>query len=195
MAATNLYHFRALWTGFVGSPGYSNIYMDAGIVTGSHAHNVQAFFESIKNMLPGVVTIQVENSGFIIDAATGVQTGTWNETAITPTTGTDHVPFNGVAGVTVNWRTADLSPKGRQIQGRTFIVPSSASSFDTSTGRLSDAFHTVLQGAADTLIASSPGAMQVWTRPTSAGASNGAAHEVTSARVAREGQFLTSRRQ
>jgi hypothetical protein len=190
-----LYEIKALWNGFTGSPGYSTFFFDSSIAGSASAHHVQAFFETQKNALPGVVTIQVQNSGFLVDAASGHQVGVWNESTITPTTGTDHNGFNGTAGYTVNWRTDALSPKGRQIQGRTFMVPASASCFDVTTGRLSDAFHTVIQGAADALISAVPGALCVYTRPTTKTSNDGVAHPVSLARVAREGQFLTSRRQ
>jgi len=151
----------AKWSNWPGAPGYSVFY--AGNLIPNLAP-YQSFFETIKALVPANLTIGVQQSGVLIDDATGRVTGTWSSTPTTPTVGTGVGNYPGAAGAVCHWLTASIV-QGRVLRGRTFIVPLISSAFD-SNGSIGASQLTTLLTAATTLAAASTADFRVWHRPT-----------------------------
>lgn len=152
-----VYRIRSLWTGFQGAPGYTNHFFqaespavaDATTVAG----RVQAFWAGIKLHLPSVVTITVESEVTVFDITTGEPASIL---AITPPAavvgGTTGI-YSGPSGAVVNWKTG-VFEGGRQIQGRTYVVPLIGQAYDSS-GTLDSTVKSDIQTAANGMIGDS----------------------------------------
>lgn len=189
---TAILRMRVAWGGAgVTGPGLSTFYFDqAG--SGFPA-DVRAFFEAIKANIPSNVTITVPNDGDIIEDTTGALTGAWSEPSGGGiTTGTFSGDYPQGVGTRVVWNTAGIY-RGRRVKGSTFIVPIGGALFGTS-GFLDPATQSIIQGAADTFVASGSQPL-VWSRPSDvAPATSGESNAVSSATVPAAVSWLRSRR-
>jgi len=183
---TELYRVRSAWTGFIGGPGVSTMYfLDVATAVAS----VHTFWTDILAKLPSDVHIQVENSGDIIDDATGDMTGAWSSDAVAVVNGTDSGEYAAPCGACVNWLTEDIAA-GRRLRGRTFVVPLAAGAFQAD-GSINNTFLALLQSSADALIAAQSTSFVVWHRGTGTDGSNGL---ITASKVNDRVAVLTSRR-
>jgi hypothetical protein len=190
----------SVWSGWAGSPGFTNFYFSPdSIQNATHVQAVQArvktFWGAVSTCLPSGVTITIEQDSQIIDSSTGVINDTISAaTAQTTTAGAGPAPFAAIAGACIIWRTATFIA-GRQLKGKTFVVPMANSAYDTDgtilAGRLAD-----LRAAAIGL--GLPGAFPVeerlvaWHRPV--GGTGGSATTVSSTSVNDRVAYLKSRR-
>lgn len=174
---------QVAWTGAPGMPGVSTMYFStADSLT---LADVRAFFSSIASVIPPNVRLVFPAGGKTIDSATGQPNGSWTGTKPTDVVGTGPVNYAAPVGATVNWRS-DLFVNGRQLRGKTFLVPLSTNSFD-SAGTLDNTVRTSIQSAAD-LLRTTPAIMQVYGRSTHITA------PVRSADVPDRAMVLTTRR-
>jgi hypothetical protein len=90
------------------------------------------------------------------------------------------------------WNTAGVTRR-RRVRGSTYIVPIKGS-FYGPDGTIDNTLITNALASAATLVAADSGSMRVWSRPSAAGASDGAAHQVLSASVPDTVTWLRSRR-
>lgn len=167
-----------MWTGFPGSPGYSNFHFtvdggfwDGGVI-GSEAQaaaddaaaDVRGAFIKVANLLPDTVTIQVDTEAEILNSDTGEILGVV-ETDSTPVTGaSSSTSWSGASGGVVNWRTNDYRG-GRRIRGRTFMVPLAGNAYEDN-GTLSTEGRDDLQSFGNALVNGSGSAdFGVWSRP------------------------------
>lgn len=195
------------WTGFIGAPGYTNLYFrnaTPGIIDQSVVDNavskVEALVTAIRPVLPNTVTIGTNASVEEINDATGELVAFWTGTVAAPVVGGQLAAYSAASGAVMNWSTNTVR-NGRRIRGRTFIVPLGGSSFDTN-GTLDSSELTILQNAATALRAASGAArLVIWARPVPeqpgppvVPAVAGASAEVTSSNVPDMGAILTSRR-
>jgi len=183
---TEIYRVRSGWTGFPGGPGVTTMYfLDVATAVAS----VHTFFNDVSNRIPSDVTIQVENTGEILEDTTGDMTGAWSSDAVAGVNGVMSGKYAAPVGACVDWNT-DTITAGRRLRGRTFLVPLGGDAFQTD-GSIGAADLVVLQAAADALIAAQSASFVVWHRGTGSGGSNGL---VTSAKVPDLAAVLRSRR-
>lgn len=191
---------RAVWNGWSGAPGYTSIYLlGSPSTTGldSAAAAFKSFFSSLSLLLPTAVNISYDTSVNRIDATTGIVTSV--DPIPTPPTSSSFsggTSWAAPAGCVVLWRTASVKVR-RLTVGRSFLVPLSSTTY-MQDGTLVDANRATINTAANTLVttlaALTPGHMIVWRRPSSKGASDGTAVDVTGASVTDKVQILRSRR-
>lgn len=179
---------RIHWNGFVGGPGLTTLYAQAGAVLNTP---LRAFFQAITPYLPTPTTIHIDAAGDEIDETTGALTGTWTDTTVADTTGSTSGVYAAPAGLIVEWNTNGLSAH-RRVRGKTFIVPSNQI---TTAGQPQASALAGIQTAANTLIAAAaaPNSLYVWHRP-SPGGSDGLHHVIVSATVPNKVVVLRSRR-
>lgn len=184
---------RTVWTGFTGGPGYTNLYFDGGDDPDDCMDAVEDFFQSAGVVVAGQITMNVEGSGFLVDEATGIASGTWASTGgDRPVTGGGSGAYMGPAGVCVTWRTASLI-NGRIVKGRTFLVPA-ASSICEADGSISNSLRTTVLTAAAALATNSTVTFGVWHRPSLSPAGPGSFEPVINASVSDQIAVLRSRR-
>ena len=153
---------------------------------------IRTFFSVALAYLPLGTVISPPSGGDTFESTTGILNGAWSMTpgaALTSSAGGQYA--KGV-GMRVKWNTTGIT-RGRRVRGTTFLVPLVAGLYD-SNGTIADTTITALQTAADTLIAADGGSMRVYSRPSGAGATDGALHAVTSAQVVDQVSWLRSRR-
>lgn len=180
---TALNQVRIGWQGTAGMPGVSTFY-SVGDPT-FLVNKLQTFFEALKVRIPAGITITYPNVGNVIDSSTGLATGVWSAgtTASTICSGTG--TWAAPVGCVVNWRTGFYAG-GRELRGKTFIVPLTSGQFETN-GTLADSGVTAIQTAANAVVGGG-NPLHVWSRKAGANA------PVTSATVPDRAIVLRSRR-
>lgn len=169
--AVSVLHF----TGLGGSPGVAAI---------------KAALALTNTCLPENHTIHVPNSGDIIDPSTGDLTGVWSDPEpVGNILGTGAPVAAAGVGACLTWRTAGIV-NAHRVRGRTFYVPLTTAAYEAD-GTINATQLGKLRTLADTLAGLE---LAVWSRPTSAGASDGSMHTVLSGSVSDRVAFLGSRR-
>lgn len=175
------------WNGQAGLPGVSVLY---GAPGESANADLRTFFNAIKAAFTTSLSWSFPNSGDTIDDATGTLTGGWaHASGGGAITGTATGNFAAGCGMYVQWDTGEIV-NGRRLRGRTFLTNLSSAMYQ-SNGSIDDGIVTLVQTAADNLVAT--GSILVWHRPTPGG-SNGTSALVTSALVPDQVTSLRSRR-
>jgi hypothetical protein len=179
----NLNVIRVQWTGLIGMPGVSTFFC-----TGDPSFllaKLKTFYTAIANYVPSGITWTFPGSGIVIDSSTGQAVSSWASTAPAPGTSGATGGFSAPGGAVINWRTG-FFVGGRELRGRTFIVPINGTNYD-STGRLVSGCVNALSNAANAV----PGGgnpLVVYGRATASNA------PVTSASVPSKVVVLRSRR-
>lgn len=171
---TNLYRTRVAWSGFPGAPGVSTFY---GLVSGALVTTLHAFYASLVTAIPAGVSMQVIESGDVIEDTTGMLTGAWSTTPVTNCVGSAAGVWAAPVGFQVAWLT-DTILDGSRLEGRTYFVPSGGGIFQTD-GTVDDAVRSSLDGHAATFVAAAAGDLVVWHRPRAARAADGSRPAVT----------------
>lgn len=185
---TSIEKYVVQWTGFPGAPGYSVFY---GPTLSAHEADIRNLFQSIKNQFPQSVFWNYPSSGFIINDATGVATGTWSTAGQATSQGSDVGSYAAASGASTTWLTAGINARGHRVKGRTFWVPMAGSAFDTD-GTLKSSTVTAWLAAHNAFLAAVAGHFSVWTRPV--GGSGGASNPVTGFSLPDRAAVLRSRR-
>ena len=184
-----MWRLRVPWTGpSIAGPGLSTFY--ALDTSPGFPAAVRALLASFASYVPAGVSIQVPNSGDVLDPATGALTGVWTDGS-TPAVINTSGPANYAAGVGCQWRwrTSGIVA-GRRVVGSTFIVPLSSAEYDSS-GTIDSVAVTALNAAAATYVTNAPYAV-IWSRPK--GARVGSSHLITSGFLPDRVSWLRSRR-
>lgn len=185
------------WTGFQGSPGYTNLYFinpeePTLAIRNTTAGRVKSFFEAVKLMLPSTVNIAFPSEMEELATDTGVLQQTLPIDPIANSVGTQVGKFSSPTGAVVNWKTS-LVVNGRLLRGRTFIVPLSVNAYDTD-GTLNTTDRNNLATSAAALCSHQDNlVLAIWHRP-SPGGSDGVSGQVASSSVKDKAAVLTSRR-
>lgn len=197
---TDVARVRVAWQNWPGAPGVSTFWADSVLAQGG-VDALRTMFNSIAALIPTGLTIQVPNSGDLIDIDTGLITGTWSVANLPAVvTGTGAGAYAGNAGAVIHWLTNDIvthtSPTtgkttSRRLRGRTFIVPLINTAYDTQGSILASAL-TTLSNAAAGLLTAVPGVYNVWHRPKPGTGTH--LSEITSSRVPDLAVSLRSRR-
>lgn len=185
----------AIWSGFSGAPGYTNLFFEAdsaGVANAARIGQVRGFFNTISSQIPDPVTISFEQEVALIDETSGELLGyeqpeepVESVEGFAPTSS----GFSSATGAVITWLTDTVVGNGR-VQGRTFIVPISGNSYQ-SDGTLNSAALTGLRSGA-ALLAGEAAGLVVWSRPRDGRA--GVAAPVNSYRVPDMTAVLRSRR-
>jgi len=179
----DLYQRKAVWSGMTGQPGVTTFYTTSKSDAGSTA--IATFFTAIKGLIPAAVTIDVLGTGITIDSTTGKAVNSWSTTVPPSIVCTGTGAYAAAAGAVITWTTGAYI-NGRQLLGRTFIVPLVASNFGNN-GLLLIGQQGLLFAAADTLRGMSDG-LTIWSRRRAAVATAGRP------KVPNTGAILRSRR-
>lgn len=201
----------AAWTGFVGSPGYSNFYFggpDASSfwtteVADQCADKVEAFFSGVAGLLPPAVRVAVRGEAEILEPAQGKLQTFISAGARGVVMGSAQASgYSAASGVVVTWRSNGVVAN-RRARGRTFLVPAANGAYDLD-GTLQQSTMTTLQTAANALIVPNGEVkLGVWARPHEQRvnkkgeiipARDGSWHEITSASIPDKTAVLRSRR-
>jgi len=179
---------RVALTGVAGLPGVATHYFQS---TATDMTALRTFWDAVKANFPNSCTIQVPNSGDVINEATGIITGAWSGPSQLPISGGGGVgTYLSTAGPMVTWQTPQVVD-GRRPKGKTFLVPAMSGSFDSS-GTIATAFQSTLQSAATALIVAYAGDFKIFHRPNSKGP--GVACTITAATINDKQYVLRSRR-
>lgn len=141
--------------------GVSTFYWDDADV--GFVASIDAFWAHIRNLIPTGITLTTASSGDLVDVASGVITGTWQDGIPSVVTGNGSGNFAGGVGARVRWDTTGIR-NGRRIRGSTFICPLVSSCFD-SDGTISAPTLSVLQTGVNNLATNAAGNLRVWSRP------------------------------
>lgn len=185
------------WTGFTGSPGYTNLYfinpeVPTLAIRNTTAGRVRTWFEAIKTTLPSTVNVAYPSEMEQLETETGTLMASLPIDALANTVGTLVGNFASPTGACVNWTTS-LIVNGRKLRGRTFLVPMGSAAFQTD-GTLKDSDRTAIVTASNTLCSFQDNlVLGVWHRPAP-GAADGVAAQVASASVKDKAAVLRSRR-
>lgn len=183
---------KAVWQGWSGGPGYSTFHGlgSTDAAAGPLADALDDFFDSMENLLPTGLSIQIQPTWRDLDETTGALINEFSFPSARPVhEGSGNAAFSAVNGMCVNWLTGQSA--GRKLRvGRTYLVPLTAFVWATD-GTPNDSVVTQLQNAASALVSSGAG-LAVWKRPRNG--AGGDASVVTGARVPDEGVILRSRR-
>lgn len=155
-----------VWNGFPGAPGYTK-FSFFGVVSDADRTAIGAaartFFSSLATVLVPASTYTVSPIVQVFDMVTG--TLLREDSMLTPpavVTGSGAaVPYSGGVGAVITWKT-NLIARNRHVRGRTFLVPLIAPG--QADGTLSSAMISLVQGAADALIANGSTTFGVWHR-------------------------------
>lgn len=192
---------RVNWTGFIGSPGYSNFYFEPvpegdpitqAIVDAAHT-KIQTWMIATKAFLPSIATISVDPEVAELDEQTGEIQGFWTIAAPTVQIGGVAGAYTAGAGLCISWGTQGVR-KGRRVRGRTFVVPLGGTVYDTD-GTIHSGSLATLRTAATALAGDSNGArMVVYARTPNAIIPDGGAYDIVTASIKDKVAFLSSRR-
>lgn len=177
------------WLNFIGAPGFTNLHWDGTGSTAVADADTKAFASSLQQRLPDGVIVQATGEVETIDEATGELVSVTSYAQGTAVTGSQGGPYSSAVGAVLSWSTAGIVA-GRRVRGRTFIVPMSASQFDSS-GTLSSGAQSALVASGQGLL-SSLGVFGIWSRPR--GGLAGSFHEATNVAVPDMTAVLRSRR-
>jgi len=192
-----LYRMKMTWTGFVGSPGYTNLYFlnpeePTLAIRDTTAGRVRTFFQGLTSYLSNQVNIAYPSEMEHVDTATGDLLDIQPLTGQANTVGTQTAGFSAAVGACVTWNTEQIV-NGRRLRGRTFLVPLASAAYQTD-GTLIDTTRTSINTAASALCNYNDNlVLSIWHRP-STGGSDGVAAEASSASVRDRTAVLRSRR-
>ena len=191
----------ARWSGFQGSPGYSNFFFasDQGDFHNNEAADacadkVDSFFGACAALFPNVFRISTLSDVDEIDSATGELLGTYSAGARGAVSGTAAANgFSGTSGAVVTWRTAGVR-NGRRVRGRTFLVPTANIAYDIDGTLQASTVNTLGTAAAAFITPFTNYQAGVWARPTSSTATDGVWHPMSTASIPDKAAVLRSRR-
>ena len=175
---------RVGWSGWAGGPGVSTfLFESAGAPP---LVDLRTMYAAWAPIIPTGITLQIENTGQTIASETGQAVGAWSAGAQTAIACTGAGGYAAPAGCYVSWRTG-VFLGGREIRGKTFIVPLVAGAYD-GTGTILDQNRQAVENAAKAFIATGGSTMRIYNR------SQFGFGGVTSATVPDKVVVLTSRR-
>lgn len=189
------------WTGFIGAPGYTNLYFSEFNETGytqAHADGValkaSTFANQLRDFLPSAVTVNMDPTVEIIQSDTGNLVGFFSTTPIAGGVGALTGTYSATSGACIAWGTNGVR-NSRRVRGRTFVVPLGNSAYE-SNGTLAAGTISALTSYANALKnnTTAPGDFGIWARPTGPDATDGEWFAVETVSVKDKAAVLRSRR-
>lgn len=188
------------WTGFVGAPGFTNLYfrnatpgtIDQAVVDAALVR-VDNWIGGFQSRLPSTVTCATDPVVEVIDDTNGELQGFLNVTPAAARVGSGTGNYSAASGAVCNWYT-DGVRNGRRIRGRSFLVPLAGSALGPD-GSLDNTNLTGLRTNTATFVNQTGAArFVVWGRPSAPGATDGVSAEVVTFTIPDKAAVLTSRR-
>lgn len=197
---TQLARIKVNWTGFVGAPGYTNLYFrDPGSATMSQSvvnaaiTATDTWLGAWVSSIPQVVNFVIDPNVEVIDENNGSLVALFTGTPSTTRAGSQTGNYSAASGAVVNWKTIGIR-NGRVMRGRTFMVPLAATA-QGPDGSLDATKLASLRTATATFISSfGTAALVVWGRPTTSGGTDGVSAAVTGFNIPDFSAVLRSRR-
>lgn len=156
----NIRLVTALWSNLPGMPGTSTFAFDDVAMS---LTALKDFYGLLAGILPTPGTIQVQNSGPVVDDTTGDLVSLWSETGVAQTNCSNASAYAAGVGAVVRWDTGQVVD-GRLLRGHTYVLPIYGGAYDTD-GTLSSSQRTLIQNTATTTVAAYTGKLKVWHRP------------------------------
>lgn len=163
---------KVVWADFPGAPGLSQFAVTLpDVATLSSAISaLSTAFSNLAGYLPSGLTLHFPGDVEIFEAETGTLMDAETVTGGMQVAGTATGSMVSAGGAAVTWLTNSIQ-NGRRVRGRTFIVPSTETMFDTdgslSAGALS-ALNGFGQDIVDYTASASTSRLAVWGRPRDA---------------------------
>lgn len=151
---------RVSLTGFKGGPGVSTFY---AVNAGALVPALHAMYDALRTKMPLPVTINVENSGDILEATTGELQGSWSVAPVTQLLGVSAAAYSAPSGACLTWLTTTVA-NGKRVKGRTFLVPMQGDAYDTD-GSLAATVVPYLNAVANDFVVAGAANFCVWHRP------------------------------
>lgn len=191
-----IFRVKARWTGFSGAPGLSVFHFNDSADTTTYTPDnavlaVRTFFFGMANLLPTVVTIDVDNNVEVIDPPSGQMTDIISAQDQPNVVGAAAATYSAPSGAVVHWTTSGVR-NGRRVRGKTFLVPLVTSVYQND-GTLATAHMATIAGQAQALIDNEATALVTYSRPVEGG-QLGQQYLVTGQRVPDMAAVLRSRR-
>jgi len=183
-AVTDIFRHRVRWTGIPGSTGISNFYF---LAPGQNPA-LRTLFNSWATFTPSSVKFKFDPIIAKLDASTGQLNGQDSGGTAIDLSGGASSAYSAAAGAMVNWDTLDFV-NGRQVHGRTFLVPFASLEND---GTLTSASVTQVSNAVAAFVLATIGQYVIWRRPNPPAA--GSVHVVVNGRIQDKSFVLRSRR-
>lgn len=184
----NIERVRVILSGApITGTGLSTFYFSAGQ---ANPAAVKTFLTSLAPYLAAGVSMDVQNNGDVLDAATGTLTGVWVASGGGIVASSGNAEHAQGVGARIRWRTAGIV-NGKRVVGSTFIVPVHRLMYDTD-GTLAAGMVTAVQAAGNLYVSSTTPNSVIWSRPAPGRA--GSAHPITSATFPDQVSWLRSRR-
>jgi hypothetical protein len=189
------------WTGFIGAPGYTNLYFSEFNETGyvqadadGAVSKASTFATQLRDYLPAAVTIGVDPTVEIVQSDTGDLVGFFSTTPAAAGPGALTGTYSAASGACISWGTNGIR-NGRRIRGRTFVVPLGGSAYE-SNGTLAPAAVSALTSYANALKNNTTGRgdFGIWARPTTKTATDGVWYPAQTVSVKDKAAVLRSRR-
>jgi hypothetical protein len=188
-------------TNFPGAPGVATFYLADSVLD---VTPIKTFWTSLAAQFPSGMTFLIPNSGDKIFEGDGALAGAWTGTGggSAVSGASSATVYSGATGALIRWNTNGVAGR-RRVLARTYLVPQLNTIFDNN-GSIATANITVIQNAANALIAAYPDTLYAWSRPfagkAAAGgkpaipARDGTKHAITSAQVPDLAVVMRSRR-
>lgn len=146
----DLNQIRIQWTSTIGIDGVSTFYCTGPV--GDMLDDLEQMFIGLQTVVPTDVVWAFPTAGNIIDSATGLNKATWTATQRGGFGGLGTGNYAKPVGAVINWHTG-LFVGGRQLRGKTFVVPMVGSAFD-GDGSVSSGAQTTIRTAAGQILGS-----------------------------------------
>jgi hypothetical protein len=142
-------------SGFTGGPGYSTHHFFGDPYSNSTAqdnvNDVAAFWNAVADRLATGTTFSVQPDVHVLDEATGALIRVETVTPDAQSIFAGSAAYSAGVGANATWNTAGVH-LGKQLRGRTFIVPLAGDQYDT-TGTIGSIGLADMRAAAATLAA------------------------------------------
>jgi hypothetical protein len=165
----SIFKTTTTWQGASGLPGYTNLFFnndgtDVATQLPAIKDAVHDFWSGLAGVIPTGVSLTTSAEVGQIAQATGTLETIW---AFSPSPDVVNGGGSGVgpapAGACISWQTGEVHD-GRQVRGRTFIVPLALNVYQ-SDGTLTGGAVTDINAAAVALIGAIPNGFCIWARP------------------------------
>lgn len=176
---TEILRLTVNWTGFLGGPGYTNLYFrdfSEGNVTqemiDGAIERTDTWLDSFVPIVPTIVSFTLDSNVPVIETETGNLLRYENGVVDTTRVGTSAGVHVGGTGACVNWYT-NVVRNNRRIRGRSFMIPLGLQAM-TNDGTIDDTRLTAMRDATNTFLAPGIfGVHGVWARPNNTPPTNG----------------------
>ena len=147
-------------SGYPGGPGVSTFY---GIDGATLATELQNLYFNLASYVPTDLSFSIPQTGDTIEDTTGVINGQWAGAVFPPIPGTSVGIYAAPVGALFRWTTGVIAD-GKRVRGRTFLVPTVSSVFNTSGQVLPSVVASLDQGLG-LFVTATAGNMVIWHRP------------------------------